>query len=226
MTRKERSEQFLRKNGIPVNPNLAGLTPGTLKTPDEILRRSVTAFLAAQIAIDLINLRGGQESAAFFSGMLQKFGMEAEPTDDEQRLFALAAGGDGGNIPEVFANAMAWRTERCMPLLRACGILREGMSFPDSPSDLSAAVRRIRLCETYDALKALTQPADREQILDGADLVRRMDWACADARLKQQKAPAGLLYDVVMEQHKGFLWMIGAQGAENWDTVRPQMFYR
>ena len=221
MTRKERSEAFLRKNGVKINPNLPELTPGTFRTQDEILRRSVAAFLAAQIAIDLVNGRSGAESAAFFLPLLKRFQLTDDLTPDEQRLFALAEGADENLIPQAFANAMAWRTEMCMPLFRACGILREGMSSPDRPSDLSEAVRRIRLCDNLNALRSICTPADGEQIMDGADLIHRMDWACVEAMLNQEQPSGGLNPDVVVEQHKGFLWMIGAYDAENWDTVKP-----
>lgn len=221
MTRKERSEAFLRHNGIKINPNLPERTPGTLRTQDEIMRRSVTAFLAAQIAIDLVNDRGGRESAEFFAKLLNRFSLADALTPDEQRLFVLAEGADENLIPAAFANAMAWRTEMCMPLFRACGILRDGMAYPDRPSDLTPAVQRIRLCDNLGALRSICTPADPEQILDGADLIYRMDWACVDARLKKEQIPGGLNYDVIVEQHKGFLWMIGAYDAENWDTVKP-----
>lgn len=222
MTFKEHSEAFLRQNGIRINPNLPELTAGEFRTQEEMLRRGVCAFLAAQIAIDVVNGRNGRESAEFFRDILERFGLADELTPDEHRLFALADGADGSDLPETFANAMAWRIEMCMPLFRACGMLRDGMAYPDHPSDPMPVIVCIRGCEDYEALKkACGTPADKTQRMSGADLIYRMDWACVDARLNGRQAPGGLNYDVVVEQHKGFLWMIGAYDAENWDTVKP-----
>ena len=123
---------------------------------------------------------------------------------------------------ETFVNAMAWRTEMCMPLFRACGLLQESMYFPDRPSDLGAVVRLIQPHSDFASLlSACGQPATEEQLMDGADLIYRMDWACVDALIHKTEITGGLNYDVVVEQHKGFNWMIGAYDAENWDTVKP-----
>ena len=60
------------------------------------------------------------------------------------------------------------------------------------------------------------------EILDEADLIFRMDWACVEARLKNDPSLMGDLFqDVVVERHKGLNWIIGAYGADDWDTVAP-----
>lgn len=57
-SRKERSEKFLLSQRVQINPNLpeiANEADAELKSPDEAAKRAVTAFLTAQIAIDICN---------------------------------------------------------------------------------------------------------------------------------------------------------------------------
>ena len=56
---------------------------------------------------------------------------------------------------------------------------------------------------------------DIEELLDEADLIYRYDWACVDARLKHQQAPAGLNASVVLERHGALNWLIQRDG--DWD---------
>ena len=60
---------------------------------------------------------------------------------------------------------------------------------------------------------------DISEILDEADLIFRYDWACIDARVHEEDAPAGLNPDVVYERHCGLNWLIDADGADDWDNV-------
>ena len=48
-----------------------------------------------------------------------------------------------------------------------------------------------------------------EEILDEADLIYRYNWACVNARIKGENAPAGLDSEVVFERHWGLNWLIG-----------------
>ena len=60
---------------------------------------------------------------------------------------------------------------------------------------------------------------DSSEILDNADVIYRMDWACVDARIKGMSSPADLDAEVVVEQHKGFNWIIGAYASDDWDNI-------
>ena len=48
------------------------------------------------------------------------------------------------------------------------------------------------------------------EILDQADLTYRYDWACVDAHIHKQEAPARLDGGIVMERHYTFNWITGA----------------
>ncbi|MDR0379511.1 MAG: DUF4272 domain-containing protein [Candidatus Accumulibacter sp.] len=59
----------------------------------------------------------------------------------------------------------------------------------------------------------------RNEILDEADIVYRYDWACIDAMLKKEPAPAGLDGEVVQERRRMLNWLINYETAA-WDDVR------
>lgn len=221
--RKERSEKFLNKMNIRINPQLPVIedeSSAKIKSPEQTLKRAVTALFAAQIAMDCLNEGADiRESAVFFGEMLQRFGLSDEPTPDEKAFFALV---DECVLapPHYAASNMAWRIEMAVPLLWACGIIKE-LGYPDKVSEYIAEAREIVSCKNFDELMALSDMRGASKILDKADLLFRMDWACADARIKGVEPSGGLNPEVVVEQHKGLNWLIGAFDAEDWDNVKP-----
>lgn len=220
--RKERSEKFLNKNNIRINTQLPAIedeNEAKIKSAEETLKRAVTALFASQIAMDCLNEGVDiRESAAFFCEMLRRFGFSDEPTADEKRFFALADN-NAEKPPKRAADEMARRIEMTVPLLWALGIVKE-LGYPNKPSDYIAEARKIVSCKDFGELMTICDMRKPAKILDMADLLFRMDWACADARLKD-KAPSGSLnFDVVAERHKGLNWLIGAVDAEDWDNVK------
>ncbi len=92
-SRKKRSERFLLSQHVQINPNLpeiANEADAEIKSPEEAVKRAVTAFLAAQIAIDICNGETGTESAEFFTNIIWELGLDNELTADEKKYFALA----------------------------------------------------------------------------------------------------------------------------------------
>ena len=222
--RKERSEKFMNKKNIKINPHLPVIedeTEAKSKSPEETVKRAVTALFATQIAMDLLNPQSDvKESAAFFGEMLERLGLSDEPTPEEKMFFALV----NANAPqptEKFASDMAWRIEMVIPLLWACGIISEDLSYPDKMSEYIEQARVIASCDNFDELMQKVNMRNPSKILDKADLLFRMDWACVDARLRGEIPSGNLNPDVVVEQHKGLNWLIGAFDAENWDKVKP-----
>lgn len=222
--RKERSEKFLNKQNIKINPHLPVIedeNEAKLKSPEQTVKRAVTALFATQIAMDVLNPQADvKESAVFFGEMLARLGLSDEPTPEEKMFFALV--NDNAPKPaEKFASDMAWRIEMVVPLLWACGIISEDLAYPDKVSEYIEAARMIASCDNFDELMMKVNMRNPSKILDKADLLFRMDWACVDARLKGEIPSGNLNPDVVVEQHKGINWLIGAFDAEEWDKVKP-----
>ncbi len=221
MDRKTRSEKVLAKHKIMINPNLPRIEnedEANLRSPEEIVKRVVTAFLTAQIAIDICNNDGAEESAKFFMPILERFGLTDELTDDEKPYFDLEK---CGKIAQNDANQMQWRIEMCVTLFWACGF-RKKLEYPSEMADTTKEIKLIGGCENFGELMKHVKMRSLSEILDAADLIFRMDWACVEARIENNPGVMGDLNpDVVVEQHKGLNWLIGAYDAEDWDTVTP-----
>lgn len=221
LTRKQRTEQLLKKHNIAINPNLPEIEPeerAKIKSPEEIVRRAVTAFITAQIAIDICNDNGAAESVEFFTPIMERFGLMGELTDDERIYFDPS---ECENISQDEAYQMQWRLEMCVPLFWACGYMKK-LEFPDEMTDTVDQIHLIGGCDDFKELMSRVKMRSASEILDSADAIFRMDWACVEARLKNDASLSGdLNSDVVVEQHKGFNWLIGAYDAEDWDSVAP-----
>lgn len=221
MDRKARSEKFLLKHKIAVNkylPRIENEDEAKIKSPEELVKRAVTAFITAQIAIDICNHDGSSESVKFFTPVLERFGLTEELTEDEKRYFDLS---ECEQITFDDANQMQWRIEMCVPLFWACGFKKK-LDFPDEMTDTREQINLIGSCGNFDALMKCVKMRTASEILDAADLIFRMDWACVEAGIKDDPEIMGdLSPDVVVEQHKGLNWLIGAYDAVNWDTVAP-----
>lgn len=221
MDRKERSEKVLKKHKILINPTLSRIKnedETVLKTPEEIVKRSVTAFLTAQIAIDILNNSGALDSANFFAPILDRFGLRGELTDDEKPYFdpELCV-----KISQQQANEMQWRLEMCAALFWACGFIKK-LPYPSEIIDNTRQIAMLGVSKDFSDIMSNVKMRPLGEILDATDLIYRMNWACVEARVKNDPAIMGDLFpDVVWEQHKGFNWLIGAYDAEDWDTVNP-----
>lgn len=219
-SRKERSEKILAKHKVAINPNLPGNIDDVsrIKSPEEIVRRAVTAFITCQIAIDICNDNGASESAEFFLPIIERFGLADELTEDEKPYFDISK---CNSISKDDAYQLQWRLEMCVVLFWACGFQKR-LDYPDEMTDTVKLSHIIGGCEDFSDLMKLVKMRSPDEIFDTADLLLRMDWACVEARLRNAPALMGdLLSDVVVEQHKGVNWLIGAYGAEDWDNVAP-----
>ena len=219
MTRKEQSEAILRTHQIKINPHLPEMGKTEIKAPEVLLRRALTALLTAQVAIDAAEDNEVVASALFFRGILRRFGLEQELTPDEAKFFALADP-PSEPVPQSDAVQMTWRIEMCIPLFWACGLIPGELNYPDTVADCTELIGRINECSDFDALMQLVSMRPADEILDHADLIYRMDWACVDAMIRNEPVSGGLSYDIVAERHKGFNWMISAFDAEDWDNVK------
>ena len=220
-SRKERSEEFLQGERVKINPGLPEFmseAEAQLRSPEEALRRCLCAFFAAGIAIDVMNGESGKESAEFFRTMLSRFDIEGCLTADGERLFALSE--NGSQVSMEKANNMQWRMEMCMPIFWAYGICEDDLPFPSEMTDTTDMIKLINSCPDLGEIMKLVKPRPLGEILDNADVCYRMHWACVEARIhKRPELCGGLSEDVVYEQHKGFLWLLGDEAAETWDDI-------
>lgn len=220
-SRKEKSEKILAKHKVMLNPNLPRIEnedEANIKPVEAALKRALTAFITVQIAIDICNDNGAAESVEFFTPIMERFGIMDELTDDEKPYFDLE---NCGNISQDAAYQLQWRLEMCVPVFWALGLWKK-MDYPSEMTDTVPLIHLIGGCGSFEEVMSYVKMRSVSEILDLADLLFRMDWACVEARIKNDPSISGDLNpDVVVEQHKGINWLIGAYGAEDWDNVAP-----
>lgn len=109
----------------------------------------------------------------------------------------------------------------CVSLFWACGFIKK-LPYPAEMTDTTKQIFMLSVCKDFPDIMKNVKMRSLSEILDATDLIYRMNWACVEARVKNNPSIMGDLFsDVVWEQHKGFNWLIGAYDAEDWDTVNP-----
>jgi len=205
--RRAQSEAYCKAHGIPVysNPNAMFLDDDsqiTIRTKDEVVARALALCYIGlksegleQHELDLFNKKynlKGKLSPAELDYVNAK-----HPTEQQK----------------IDAN---WRYEDLHVMLWALGFINQ-LSYPDQLCNVAQDVKIISDF-TEDEFKAKAKLRSKKELLDQADLILRLDWACVDARTKNQPAPGKMDKGVVYERHYALNWLIKLAN-QNWDDV-------
>lgn len=220
-TRKERSEKFMRNNGIMTDPNMPDLLDekdAELKPAEEAVKRAVCALCTARAALGLCC--ENDEAVRLCAAVVTRFGLEGELTSDERKYFALAE----ENAPVISreeAEKFHWRTERSMPLIWACGLLGENdLEFPSRKTDTDKIFKLLNSCQNFTEVMLMVKMHTLTEILDNMDECFRMYTACIAAqKCKKPELCGSVKSEVVEEQLKGFFWLVSLKGLEPWDEI-------
>lgn len=91
------------------------------------------------------------------------------------------------------------------------------LAYPDRMCNVANDVKIIHdLTEAQFRQKAHLR--NKKEILDQADLILRLDWACVNARVAKENIPGDMDAEVVFERHHSLNWLINYQHQE-WDEV-------
>ena len=214
--RMERSAAILKEEGVPYNQYLPPVTESEakLKTPEEIAQR---LFAVYGVCVHSEMLGSGmtrKDSKTYLKKIDDILGGRLKGSlSPEERAFLKLKKPDQLSIAKF-----GWRYECCHVLMWALGMTDE-LDCPDQICDVSAMGEIIWRQESLKGFLERTKPRTRDEIMDAADLTLRYDWACVDARIKQQEPPAYLNDEVVVERHYAFNWLIGAYGDAGWDDI-------
>ena len=205
LARKARSEAALQAHGIPFAaslPPVASETTVPLRPQDAVVDRT--------LALAYVALKGEGLEADSLEGFDKAYGARAYLSPAEQAFAENPA-------PDEQARMNAtWRYEALHALLWALGFVPE-LDAPDHLCDPGADIGLLApLSEEDFRQQSRLRPA--AEILDAADLTYRYAWACVDARLHQQPAPAGLEGGVAHERLYALNWLI-TRFDEDWDDV-------
>jgi len=207
LERRAKSEAFCEQKNIPVYKNPNSLFVETdekvkLRTQDEVVDRA--------LALCYIGLKSEGLEQKDLSQMNNDFGINAKLTPNEK---AYVNAEQPSEQQTIDAN---WRYESLHVLLWALGYV-DTLSYPDKMCNVAEDVKIIyELKEQGFRQKAKLR--SKKEILDQADLILRLNWACVSARIKGEEAPSGLNSSVVVERHHALNWLINYLN-QNWDDV-------
>lgn len=205
LERKQRSDERLKKEGVPVLEHLPVIEDSTdakKRTTEEIAHRTIAVVISA--------VKGEGLDQATIDSLVKKYGAEKFFSPEELAFIKDASPSEPDRIK------FAWRYECAWVLLWSLGYV-ETLTKPEGICDVPKLVGILKDRDTAQFIKdAKLRPFD--QILDEADLIYRYHWATTNARIKNQPAPAKLEGGVVQERHYVLNWIVGYMEQE-WDDI-------
>ena len=216
--RRERSVALLQTQGIPYLETLKSEVPETevhLKSREEMMQRAATLFVVAVYSEVMLSENPDRnEALTYFNKMDEIYGIQSWLTPAEAAYISNPDPTGQECIQFV------WRYENCAVLLWAAGIVEE-LPYPSEICDVPVIAAIFWQHKSIGDLLGQGIARSTTEILDQADLTYRYDWACVDAHIHKQEAPARLDGGIVMERHYTFNWITGANKGAAWDDIQP-----
>lgn len=205
--RRNRSLAILRRHNVPFIehlPTIETVSTVRVRAPRDVARRATVLSLVAAYA------EPGSFPVERLRSLLEDRGVADDVTPREREFISLV------NVNDHQRAQFTWRYECVNVLLWALGHV-EDLAYPAKICDVPAIVRIIAQSDPSKFIADATL-RDANVILDEADLIYRYNWACVNARVNGQPAPADLDAGVVVERHHALNWLIG-YGRQEWDDV-------
>lgn len=208
LSRKEKSEEILKKEGIKINFNLPHIETEqetTLRTSEEIAARVTILAITNLVAFDSIDA----EEAI---GYLEDCNLWRYTTPNEKDFLQHPT--EDKKFQET------WKCECIWVLLWALQIV-DTLPFPNELCDLNDIPAEVYPIggdkDPNDFINTPYNIRSKSEILDANDLYYRYHWACVDARINNQEmtiVDPGIVY----ERHYALNWLITYMDQE-WDDV-------
>lgn len=211
--RRKRSIETLRRQGVPFMeglPVIESAGEAKIRSAEAIAKRAVCSLLTIQHACTLLKEADAEESHRLFYSLLHRYGVQSELTARERKVFE-------GGLPKQDLIQVAWQYECVWVLLWALSYV-EKLSYPTDICDCDFTIESVARHENMDDFMEHVHLRTDDEILDETDLAFRYDWACVEASIHHESAPAGLNPEVVVERHKALNWLIGY--GDDWDNLR------
>ncbi len=205
--RRRQSELYCKAHQIPfyTNPNALFVDPQdsvTLRTKAEVVDRV--------LALWYLGLKSEGADKSLLDAAEKKFHIDAKLTPKE-----LIYAADSHPITQQDLDA-GWKYEDMHLMLWALGFV-DSLAYPSHQCNVNDDTKTLKmLTEAQFMQKAKLR--SKKEILDQADLILRLDWACVNATVNKQTAPGNLDKAVVFERHYALNWLIRYLD-ENWDDV-------
>ena len=205
--RRNQSEAICKEHKVPFYKNPTAMFMDseeevTLRTKDEVVDRALALCYTGLKSEGLEKMYLDKMDGAYH--IMQKL-------TPEEKAYALAA------FPtEQQTTDANWHYESMHVMLWALGFI-DSLNYPSEVCVVAEDSKIIHdLSETQFRQKAKLR--SKKEILDQADLILRLDWACAEARIGNNPIPGKLNTDVVTERHRSLNWLINYM-QQAWDDV-------
>ncbi|MBN1162584.1 DUF4272 domain-containing protein [Patescibacteria group bacterium] len=203
--RKDRSEQILKEQNIPVNPNLPGI-----KSKDEVVLRTKEETVDRALCLAAVSLKQDGLEQADIEEFIKDHDITDKFSPSEIEFIKTESVSLQGKIQ------FTWRYESLWVLLWALGYLK-ALKYPGKLCNPAIAIQIIS-SKTLEEFQKYAKLRDISEILDQADLIYRYHWAVLDARIKNLPIPGKLDAGVVQERHYALNWLINYRN-QGWDNV-------
>ncbi|PBQ33805.1 hypothetical protein CNR22_19130 [Sphingobacteriaceae bacterium] len=205
--RRKKSEDYCKSHNVPVynTPNSLFVDPEnevTIRTQDEVVDRA--------FALCYLGLKSEGLEQVHLDKMDKDFGISTKLSPNE---IAYATAKQPTEQQKIDAN---WRYESLHVMLWALGFV-DSLNYPDQVCNVTDDVKIIHDL-TPDEFRKKAKLRSKKEILDQADLILRLNWACVSAQVKNEQAPSKLDRSVVVERHYSFNWLIKYMN-QDWDNV-------
>lgn len=212
--RKQKSISYLQDKGIPYIEGLPQLPPLTsiqLRSREEIAKRAVALLIVIQYACDVAQEGDLKTSKEFVMELLNQFDVVESLTMQERDFL------NSEQPEEKEAIQIAWQYEAQWVLLWSIGLVNT-LEFPKEICDCHYAIKLVSDCSSFNEFFGKTKLRNAEEILDEADLVYRLHWACVHDRMNARESTAGMQESIVIERRRGLFWLINYKN-EEWDCI-------
>lgn len=212
--RRQKSISNLQDKGIPYIEGLPQLPPLTsiqLRSREEITKRAVALLIVIQYACDVAQEGDLKTSKEFVMELLKKFDV-VESLTKQERDFLNSEQPDQKEAIQI-----AWQYEAQWVLLWSIGLVNT-LKFPKEVCDCHYAIKLVSNCGSFNEFYQQTRLRSAEEILDEADLIYRLHWACVHDRINGREATAGMQESIVVERRRGLFWLISYRN-EAWDCI-------
>ena len=207
LERRAKSETFCKLKNIPVYKNPNALF---MDTEDKVSIRTKDEIVDRAIALCYLELKSEKADKKMLAAFDKKYNVMSKLTVVEKE-FALT---DNPTVQQMTdAN---WRAESYHVMLWALGCI-DSLKYPNEVCNVGDDVKYL-FSKTEKEFRDNAKLRSKAEILDQADLILRLDWACVNARVKNEQPPGGLDGSIVYERHYSLNWLIKFMD-EDWDNV-------
>lgn len=211
--RKEESIAYLINNNIPYLESLPFIEDSDtvkLRDVEEIVQRAIALGLIANYSLCHLEGTDTVENKRGLLNAIEHYNALAFFTEKE-RAFIF-----NDNIDEQQAIQFVWQFECVYVLLWALSLIIE-LKYPDEICSVPEVMSFIFGFDDINTFNESVQLKDVEDIIDQADLIYRLDWACVEARIKNVEITE-VNSEIILERHRALNWLICYDDA-NWDDV-------